>query len=360
MSISLEKAIQRENNNFDLIRLIAALAVIFGHSFYLFPTNGYIDPVSKLFVDDYSGSLAVYLFFFLSGIFITSSFDRSKSPVKFILARVFRIWPALIICILITVFVIGPIFTDRTLIDYFRAGQTWKYLINNIVMFRFEHVLTGVFTDNLFKISINGSLWTLPTEIICYFIILIAGLLGLLKRKIYVIIILVIFYLIRHNHFFVGSFEQAANIKQLFFFLFGMLSYTFRKYFIIDYKIGLFIVGCCIFAYKLNFFGAVWLSYLSLIYLMLLLATASFFKKIKLPGDYSYGIYIYGFLIQQIVAHFFHKLTSYPSMLITIPLTCIIGSISWYIVEYPAIKKAKRISINYDIIRRKSMVNTLH
>jgi peptidoglycan/LPS O-acetylase OafA/YrhL len=360
MSINLEKAIHRENNNFDLIRLIAALAVIFGHSFFLFPTNGYTDPVTKLFDNDYSGSLAVYVFFFLSGIFITSSFDRSNSPVKFILARVFRIWPALIICILITVFIIGPVFTDRSLADYFTAGQTWKYLINNIIMFRFEHVLTGVFSNNFFNISVNGSLWTLPTEIMCYFIVFITGLLGLLKRKVYVIIVLMAFYLIRHNHYFINLFEQAANIRQLQFFLFGMLSYAFRKYFIIDYKIGLAIIGSCLVAHAVNFFGVLWLSYIALIYSMLLLATTGLFKKIKLPGDYSYGIYIYGFLIQQIIAHFFPKLTSYPSMLITIPLTCIIGSVSWYFIEHPAIKIAKKLSVKYDVRAKQATVNTLY
>ena len=129
MSINLEQAIRRENNNFDLVRLIAALAVIFGHSFYLFPTNGYKEPISIILKNDYSGSLAVYVFFFLSGIFITSSFDKSNSPVKFVIARAFRIWPALIVCILLTVFVIGPIFTNQSLANYFSAHQTWRYLV---------------------------------------------------------------------------------------------------------------------------------------------------------------------------------------------------------------------------------------
>ncbi|MHB8208851.1 acyltransferase family protein [Mucilaginibacter sp.] len=341
MSINLEKAIQRENNNFDLIRLIAALAVIFGHSFNLFPTNGYQEPISILLKNDYSGSLAVYVFFFLSGIFITSSFNKSKSPVKFVIARAFRIWPALIVCILLTVFVIGPIFTNRSLVDYFTAHQTWRYLIKNILIFHFEAPLTGVFGN-----GVNGSLWTLHTEVLCYFIIFVIGVLGLLKRKIYVIIVLIIFYLIRHNQYFVSCFDQSANVMQLMFFLFGTLSYTFRKYFIIDYKIGLAIIGIFLISYVLNFSGTKWLSYVALIYSMLLLATAGFFKRLKPPGDFSYGIYIYGFLIQQIIVYLFPKLTSYPSMLITIPLACIVGSISWYLIEYPAIKKAKSFRLN--------------
>jgi peptidoglycan/LPS O-acetylase OafA/YrhL len=344
MSINLEKAIRRENNNFDLIRLIASLAVIFGHSFYLFPTNSYQGSISIFLKNNYNGNLAVYVFFFLSGIFITSSFDKSNSPVKFVIARVFRIWPALIVCILVTVFVVGPIFTNRSLVDYFTAHQTWRYLIKNGLIFHFEAPLTGVFGD-----GVNGSLWTLHTEVLCYFIILVIGVLGLLKRKIYVIAVVIILYLIRHNQYFVYCFNQTANVLQLMFFLFGTLSYTFRKYFIIDYKIGLAIISIFLISCFLNFPGTQWLSYLALIYSMLLLATAGFFKRLRPPGDFSYGIYIYGFLIQQIIVCLFPKLTSFPSMLVTMPLACIVGGVSWYFIENKAIKKAKKLSISYEV-----------
>src|ERR1700754_722361 len=115
MTLTLEQAIDRENNNFNLIRLLASLLVIFGHSFYLFPTNGYHEPISGLFKGDYTGSIAVYIFFFLSGIFIVASFVNSKTFFRFIIMRVFRIYPALIICNIITVFIVGAIFTTLSI-----------------------------------------------------------------------------------------------------------------------------------------------------------------------------------------------------------------------------------------------------
>jgi peptidoglycan/LPS O-acetylase OafA/YrhL len=74
MNLTLGHAIDRKNNNFNVIRLLAAILVIFGHSFYLFPTGGYNEPLVGLLKGNYTGILAVYIFFFLSGIFIVSSF----------------------------------------------------------------------------------------------------------------------------------------------------------------------------------------------------------------------------------------------------------------------------------------------
>lgn len=69
--IVLADILPRDKNAFDLVRLFAAVAVIFGHSFYIFPTGGYSEPVTQLIQKNYSGTLAVGVFFFLSGILVT-------------------------------------------------------------------------------------------------------------------------------------------------------------------------------------------------------------------------------------------------------------------------------------------------
>ena len=346
MKITLAQAIKRENNNFDLIRLIAAIAVIFGHSFVLFPANGYADPLKLLLVNDYSGTLAVYIFFFLSGIFITSSFISSKTVAHFVTMRVFRIWPALIVCILLTVFLVGIIFTTTDIKSYLTEKQTWKYLIKNIFLIRVEHKLPGVFNHNYFNQSINGSLWTLFTEVRCYLLILIFGLCGLLKRKLTVLLVFITLILCQHTHFFVMFIQTNEGVKQALFFFAGMVAYTYRSHLVINTKISLLLITLCIIVYFINFNVFIYLFYGVLIYTVLAVACSALAKKIKLPGDYSYGIYVYGFLVQQIVAHFFPALTSCVSMAITIPLSILLGVISWYFIESPALKKGKRIRYN--------------
>jgi hypothetical protein len=89
-SISLKDAIDLRQNNFDLLRLCAALAVMFGHSFWIQPAHGRVQPILKHTALEYSGSLAVYTFFLISGMLIAASFDRQKSLGRFIAFRLAR------------------------------------------------------------------------------------------------------------------------------------------------------------------------------------------------------------------------------------------------------------------------------
>jgi len=124
----LEDIFDRDRNSFDLIRLVAALAVIFGHSFYLLPTGGYREPVTQLIDKNFSGSLAVGVFFFLSGIFIPQSFVRSQSPVRYVMLRIGRIYPGAILCVLLLAFVVGPLVTTLSLRNYFSSSVTYSFL----------------------------------------------------------------------------------------------------------------------------------------------------------------------------------------------------------------------------------------
>ena len=178
----LDTILKRDNNNFDLIRLIAALMVVFGHSFQLFNSNGYTEPIRFFLKDYYSGSLAVYIFFFLSGLFITGSFINSKRHYAFVVSRVFRIWPALIVCTVLTVFLAGPIVSKYSLIEYLRFRITWTYLAHNTLLMNIRYGLPGVFETNYAPNNVNGPLWTLPIEVLCYLSVFICGIIGVFKN----------------------------------------------------------------------------------------------------------------------------------------------------------------------------------
>ena len=79
----LSDLLQRDNNNLDIFRLIAAALVIYGHAYAIAPQEGHSDVLVHLLGYDYSGSLAVKLFFFLSGLVVTNSLLHKRDVAQF-------------------------------------------------------------------------------------------------------------------------------------------------------------------------------------------------------------------------------------------------------------------------------------
>jgi peptidoglycan/LPS O-acetylase OafA/YrhL len=178
----LSDVLKRGANNFDILRLIAALAVIIGHAYSIAPQPPLQDKVLSILHFDYSGSLAVKFFFFLSGLLVTNSIILKPNTFQFLAKRVFRIFPGLLVCLLIAVLIVGPIFTQVSLAEYFSSAETWTYVTKNFFLTDLQWKLTGVFSDS--KYGLNGSLWTLPYEVLCYIYLAILYGLGFLKNKI--------------------------------------------------------------------------------------------------------------------------------------------------------------------------------
>ncbi len=163
----LSDVCEDRDNNFNLIRFIAAVAVLISHSFPLSNT-GLDDPLINL-IGMSAGNIAVDVFFLSSGFLVTRSLLMSQSIKTFLRSRALRIYPALWVMLLITVFVLGPLITESKIIEYFSDPMTWKYLFRNATMILpAKHELPGVFLDNPYGRAVNGSLWTLPFEIKLY------------------------------------------------------------------------------------------------------------------------------------------------------------------------------------------------
>ncbi|EBO0298771.1 acyltransferase, partial [Salmonella enterica] len=75
----LSSYLKRDNNNLDLVRIIAACMVIYGHAYAISPQVGKDDIIHQLIGFDYSGSLAVKIFFFVSGLVVTNSFFSKRN-----------------------------------------------------------------------------------------------------------------------------------------------------------------------------------------------------------------------------------------------------------------------------------------
>ena len=149
-------------NSFDLLRVLAAVAVIFHH---VAPLSG--RPIVRLFSTDF-GELGVGVFFVISGYLVTASWRRTPALWPFLKKRLLRIEPALAVSLAVTALVFGAYATSLPLADYFRTPQVWLYVARNALLYPVTYDLPGVFAHNPLPLQVNGSLWTLRLEFTCY------------------------------------------------------------------------------------------------------------------------------------------------------------------------------------------------
>ncbi len=314
-------------------------------------TPGNWDPIQTFTGQELCSSLAVYAFFLVSGIFITRSFDQNPRPARFLLARSLRIWPGLVACAVVTAFVIGPLMSSDTLTGYFSnpTTYTWPLTVAG-VFFGTPPFLPGLFEHNHTPF-VNIALWTLPIEIKCYALVLLLGTFGMLSTKRKAIISIVVcaisfFYMIRHppaeTSFFYDVFmlQGSYNGYPVAFFLIGMTAYVFRDKIIIDGRMALALVISFVVLRHSHVATAIYYS--AFTYGILWVGSTPVLRKLNQKHDYSYGVYIYGFFVQQCVQTLLPSITNYQSLLIAIPAALVLAALSWHLVESPCLALLRR------------------
>lgn len=332
----LSDILQREGNNFDLLRLFAAFAVIVGHAYAIAPQPPLQDAVLTWLHFDYSGSLAIKFFFFLSGLLVTDSIIRRPAPIQFLARRALRIFPGLIACLMVSVFIVGPVFTTLSIGDYFSQADTWTYLLKNSLLVDLQWKLPGVFSES--KYGLNGSLWTLPYESICYLYIAIFCGLGLfsIRYAANLIFIGIVATAFLSPHYLPRFAQNPESFLLPACFALGAL-FAINKNLI---KIDLQRVALLwIFVSLVNEPSThIFLFYIAFFYTTIFVASLGFvINRLRLPFDASYGVYVYGFMIQQCVRTVFPGAGVHGNQLISIILALLIGAVSWFLVEKPAI-----------------------
>src|SRR5262249_52667866 len=192
--IGLHTVAERRDNNFNLFRMLAATAVLISHAYALSLGSATAEPFVTT-LDISMGGLAVMSFFAISGFFISQSFDRKRSLMDFCVARILRIYPGLLLVLLLTVFVLGPALTTSSITKYFSDPGTFTYVPRNLSLKFLQYDLPGVFQNNPYSSAINGSLWTLFYEVACYGLVAVVGILGLTTRSFSFVVLLVIYCL---------------------------------------------------------------------------------------------------------------------------------------------------------------------
>jgi peptidoglycan/LPS O-acetylase OafA/YrhL len=351
MNNTLSIFVHGRDNNFNLIRFVAAYLVLVSHCFPLYDGSGKDEPL-KMLVGMSFGAMAVDLFFITSGFLIANSLFYRKSLSNFIKARVLRIYPGLVVSLIFCVFVLGAFFTTMPIQRYLTELQTYNFLFFNATLFFGEEaVLPGVFDSLPLKQTVNGSLWTLPFEVRAYALLVMVGVTGsylnkkwniFTRKESYLIIPFIgmsiylfdYFYTILPISYF-GS--EYARLITLFFI--GVAFYHYREKIVLSSKLfGILLFLLMISAIDISSFFVVY--NLTLAYLIFYLAYVPKGKvrRFNKYGDYSYGIYIYAFPIQQSIIAITPDISFYNYLLLSTLFTFIFAYFSWHVVEKQALK----------------------
>ena len=339
----LSNILEKEKNNLDLIRIILACLVIVCHS----PTlngnsNFWIDPISFFFKYTNSGDLTVKLFFFISGLVVTKSYLYKRNAGYFILSRIFRIIPALLFVILITVFIIGPIVTHLSLGEYFSSQRLFLYIKNNI-FFNTDYLLPGIFENNFYPNAVNGSLWSLRYEVGCYIGLLLLFLIIGKQNKYYlnIPILLIIIDTFLPYRVVTHFFENIPAIYKLTsFFAFGALLAINADKIKINYITTSIAIAICYISYDLLWASEIFVFTTCIV--IVYLASNKFVLKIKPKHDISYGIYLWGFVVQQTLYHFTGHLYVGFHCIIALIVSGFLAYISFKYIEKPGIELGKK------------------
>lgn len=195
-----------------------------------------------------------------------------------------------------------------------------------------------MFEENVVGQTVNGPLWTLPIEFLCYILCFIALKIGLLSKKRFIISVPIFCIGIIGLKFlstYIPIIKSALVPIGLFYI--GMAMFIYKDKIILSCKMALILSILFILCFII---GLVDIAMILLFpYIMFTLAYGTRYKLILKKGEFSYGIYLWGWPIQQIVCSMFNgSMNNYLNVIITIPLAAIMGTISYYIIEKPALK----------------------
>jgi peptidoglycan/LPS O-acetylase OafA/YrhL len=333
---------------FDHIRLVAAVIVLLHHcrglqypdirnDALLHYSGGYID----------FGRFAVIIFFAISGFLVTPGLVRTGRIVDYAVNRIVRIFPGLIVNVVLTTMVLGPILTTHSLGAYFSDPQTYLYIKNiSTLMVRY---LPGIVSADGEPLIINGALWTLHFEVLCYIVLGLLFAAGLLGRRSFFLALWCACYAAyigigMSPAFATAVFERFSTFVSLFvYFGAGVLLYLYR-----DRVPFSAVTACAALALLLVLlpfgFGPI-VNPICLPYVLMFCGLSALPGKFPLKHDLSYGVYL---IHAPILAAFS---VMFPTMHIwwvgaaaVLLVTLVLAYASWMHVEGPALKKKSALA----------------
>lgn len=342
-------AISFKGPGFDQIRIAAATVVLLHHCRGIEYADIRVDPLFH-----YSGGyihfgfLALAVFFAISGFLVTPSLLRSENVIDFASHRILRIFPALTVIVIASMALLGPVLTTFSPAAYFSDPYLYLYA-KNLITLTYDF-LPGVINKDEHPIIINGPVWTLHFEVLCYATLALASMLGLLRRRSLFLILLLASYAIhlamRFDPTLVAVLPDRflTFIKLFVYFGSGAVLFIFadRIPFSMPFAIGAVALIVAALPFGL---GAVVMP-LCLPYFIIFCGLSA------LPGqalvkkrDLSYGVYL---IHAPIVVAFGLLLPNFRTWwlaaVVVLCVTLALSYLSWTFVEEPALRRKKDVS----------------
>ncbi len=344
--MKLSDLAQGRDNNFNLIRIIAALAVLVDHSFAL--VIGRLD--AMLFLDSTGlniSTLAVDVFFVTSGFLVTSSLLTRQNSIEFVLARALRIYPALLVMQVLVVFGLGLFFTTAGRASYLTSDHTFLYWVKGSTLVTgLVTTLPGVFENNPFNNFINGSLWTMPYEVGMYAILVgiwaVLCIVPRVRSRAFKITIVgcaaVAALLLLTCHLYM---IQAGMFLHLFVMFFsGAAFFVVRDRVVLSRWVflSMIVVVPSLAMFGEQVFFAAYVLALPYVLLYIAYVPSGLVRTYNQVGDYSYGVYIYAWPVQQSIAALVPGVSVLAMLLVSASVTIVLAALSWHLIEQRALR----------------------
>lgn len=333
-------------NNFDLLRFVAATLVLVDHSYVLTGRSGLSGP----FGYETLGGFAVAVFFIISGFLVAASWQRAPRLGAFTLKRALRIVPAYAVVAAFAALVLGPLVTDLSPGAYFRQPLTWAYF-RNLTFFTLQYSLPGVFAHNPFPHAVNGSIWTLPIEVTMYIALAALGCIGLMTRA----AVSVLVALLAIGWFGWGAEATAApplyfvvlptgyTLHLALWFFSGSALWFWRER--ITYRLDVAVALLVLLWWSEGTRAGMLVVHGAFPYLVIWTARlpVGWMNRFGRGGDFSYGMYLYAFPVQQALAWVGGAAWPHALYLAACFLLCLSCAVaSWHGIERPALRLKPR------------------
>jgi len=336
---SLGAILDDRNNGFNGVRLLAATAVFVSHAFLIAPAGWHGEPLDGSAYN--LGQISVNVFFFLSGMMLSRSFALKPDLVSFIAARLLRIFPGLIVCGMVTAWIVGAMNTTQSLAAYFTDPATLSYPLRILVQFNTAD-LPGVFPHGWEAGEVNVPLWTVKFELFAYGAFLAIPILGLFGSKLCAVLLTLGFGAMlavsNITHAFDTSF-WGSIIRFGFCFTLGMTAFLYRDSIRPNWPLAVLgiVLAMVLPPWPL---GQVF-SALAFAYFAVTLGGTSlpWVTRATNRNDISYGLYLYAFPIQQaLIARYGVTLESaLGASAIAFAIAVLAAYGSWLFIEKPAL-----------------------
>jgi peptidoglycan/LPS O-acetylase OafA/YrhL len=327
---------RKRQDNYLLLRHVAAVLLIYSHSYALAPgANGAHDVVASVLPGFDGGRVAVLLFFAISGFLVTSSYLARPQWWRFVWARVLRIYPAYVTCLALTVLITGVGFTTWSWREYFQAPATWSYLLHNFGLTGLHYTLPGAYPASAYPGVVNGSLWSLALEVRLYLYLAVLAGAGLLRWHRIAALAIATFIIIElplWSHWPVDGDGKHALILV---FAATAAAACIANYFPVATRILLLLIGVTWLSRAQPF--AYGLTIACITYFSFWFAYRVPFVALRIPGDYSYGLFLYGFPVQQMLIEGDPAITPWQLTLVALLLVLLFAMLSWHLIEARAL-----------------------